>query len=249
LRTIPSPRRYGLPILAALALAACDDAPDITHYVLALSWQPAFCELNADRPECRALDGGDVAAGHLSIHGLWPNDRPGGGPSHCGVDAATKALDQPGSWCELPRPETRAETRAALTPAMPGTASCLDRHEWIKHGTCSGLDAESYFADTLRLTAEVQATPMAQIVSANIGRNITPKQLSNAFEASFGEGASRALTLVCTERNGRHLLAEIRIALETTSVQGALKRDDLYLDGDPASGTCPDTIRVDPAGQ
>jgi ribonuclease T2 len=90
---------------------------------------------------------------------------------------------------------------------------------------------------------------MAEIVASNIGRNITPEQLTNAFEASFGEGSSRALTLVCTERNGRPLLAEIRIALETTSVQGSLKRDDLYLDGEPDPGTCPDTIRVDPAGQ
>jgi len=247
--TIRTPRRCSVPILAAFALAACDDSPDITHYVLALSWQPAFCELNADRPECRELDSGDFAASHLTVHGLWPNDRPGGGPSHCDVDAATKALDQPKSWCELPKPKLKAETSAQLAPAMPGTASCLDRHEWIKHGSCSGLDANSYFTDMLRLAAAVQATPMAEIVAANIGRNITPKQLSNAFEASFGAGSSRALTLVCAERNGRHFLSEIRIALETTSVKGALERDDLYLDGEPAAGTCPDTIRVDPAGQ
>jgi ribonuclease T2 len=247
--TIRLPRRCSASTLAAFALAACDDSPDVTHYVLALSWQPAFCEFNASKPECRELDSGDFAARHLAVHGLWPNDRPGSGPSHCGVDAATKALDQPSSWCELPRPDTAAETRAALAPAMPGTASCLDRHEWIKHGTCSGLDADSYFVDTLRLAAAVQATPIAEIVAANIGRNITPKQLSNAFESSFGAGSSRALTLVCTERNGRHFLAEIRIALETTSVKGALERDDLYLDGEPAAGTCPDTMRVDSAGQ
>ena len=54
---------------------------------------------------------------------------------------------------------------------MPGIASCLDRHEWIKHGTCSGLDADCYFADTLRLAAAVQATPhSAEIIAANIGR-------------------------------------------------------------------------------
>ncbi|MBA4096112.1 MAG: ribonuclease [Rhodospirillum sp.] len=237
----------GAAILAALAVAACDDSPTVTHYVLALSWQPGFCRFNVDKPECRDLDSADFAATNLTVHGLWPNDGPSSGPSYCNVDAATKALDESKSWCELPRPKMTAETRTALAPAMPGTASCLERHEWIKHGTCSGLEAEDYFADTLRLAAAVQATGFGEAIAANIGQNVTPRQLSNAFEAVFGAGSSKALTLVCTERNGSHYLAEIRIALETPSVTGTLERDHLYLAGEPPAGSCPDMMRIDSA--
>ena len=241
-----------LLVLAATAiLSACDDSPTVTHYVLALSWQPAFCELNADKPECRELDGGDFAASHLAVHGLWPNDRPGSGPSHCGVDQATKALDEPKNWCSLPQPKLEAETRAALDPAMPGIASCLDRHEWIKHGTCAGIDADDYFADTVRLAAAIQATPLAQVITDNIGRYVTPQQLTNAFEVAFGAGSGQALTLVCTRRGGTVYLSEVRIALDPSALNGTLDRDDLYLEGAleaPApAGTCPDTVRIDRA--
>jgi len=246
--SLRSARLRSTGVLAVLALAACDDAPSITHYVLALSWQPAFCELSADKPECRALDTADFAASNLTIHGLWPNDRPGAGPSYCEIDAETKARDEAGNWCELPEPEMSGKTRTDLSSAMPGTASCLDRHEWIKHGTCAGIDAEEYFVDTLRLAQAVQATPLARVIAANVGRSVTPQQLRNAFEAVFGAGSSNALTLVCTERDSRRYLTEIRIAVEQSAIDGPLERDDLYLESKPAADRCGADMWVDSAG-
>ena len=231
--------------LAAAFLSACDESPAVTHYVLALSWQPAFCEFNADRPECRALDPGDFAATHLTVHGLWPNDRPNGGPSHCGVDESTKALDQPQSWCELPEPEMSGKTRAHLAQTMPGVLSCLDRHEWIKHGTCARMGVERYFGETLRLASAVQATAFGQAISANVGREVAPERVTQAFEASFGAGSSAALTLVCSDRGD---LSEIRIALQASALEGDLDRGDLYLDGPAPVSRCPRTMRIDAAG-
>lgn len=239
-----APRRIALALAVAF-LSGCDDPPQVTHYVLALSWQPAFCEVNGELPECRALDPTDFAATHLTVHGLWPNDRPNAGPTYCGIDQETKALDQPKSWCELPEPEMSGKTRAHLAQTMPGVLSCLDRHEWIKHGTCAGTGAERYFGETVRLAAAVQATAFAQTISANIGRAVTPEQLIQAFEAGFGAGSGGALTLVCSDRGD---LSEIRIALRASALEGELDRGDLYLDGPAPASRCPGALRIDVAG-
>lgn len=232
-------------VLAVAVLAACDAPPRVTHYVLALSWQPAFCELNAQRPECRALDAADFAATHLTVHGLWPNDRPDAGPTYCGIDAETRALDQPKSWCQLPEPEMSGKTRAHLAQTMPGVLSCLDRHEWIKHGTCAGTGAERYFGETVRLAVAVQATEFGRAITANVGREVAPEQLIRAFEASFGAGAGEALTLVCSDRS----LSEIRIALKASALAGDLDGRDLYLDGPAPASRCPGSIRIEPVGR
>jgi ribonuclease T2 len=238
---MPSPR-IALALVVAL-LSACDESPAVTHYVLALSWQPTFCERNRDKPECRALDDGDYAAHHLSLHGLWPSGAVDKGPSYCGVSGATANLDMPQQWCALPEPALTDSTRDDLRNIMPGVQSCLDRHEWIKHGTCSGLPAETYFAETVRLTAAVQATPLGALLSAEAGQRVDRRRFFDAFEESFGPGTTRALSLVCREGD----LLEIRIALKLSAMFGGLDRDDLYLDGQPA-GSCPATVRIDQAG-
>jgi ribonuclease T2 len=237
--------RLPFALAAGALLFACDESPAVTHYVLALSWQPTFCEFNADRPECRALDPTDFAATHLTVHGLWPNDRPHAGPTYCGIDEETRALDKPKSWCELPEPEMSGKTRAHLAQTMPGVLSCLDRHEWIKHGSCTGIGAERYFGETVRLAAAVQATAFGQAIAANVGRAIAPEQLVQAFEASFGAGTGKALTLVCSDRGD---LSEIRIALETSALEGELDGKDLHLGGPAPASRCPATMHIDPVG-
>ena len=232
-------------VFAAGALLACDESPTITHYVLALSWQPAFCESSEKRPECRALDPGDFAATHLTVHGLWPNDRPNAGPTYCGIDEETRALDQPKSWCQLPEPEMSGKTRAHLAQTMPGVVSCLDRHEWIKHGSCAGIGAERYFGETLRLASAVQATAFAQAIAANVGREVAPEQLIQAFEASFGAGSGDALTLVCSDRGD---LSEVRIDLRASALEGDLDGGDLHLDGPAPASRCPESIHIDAVG-
>jgi ribonuclease T2 len=126
-----------------------------------------------------------------------------------------------------------------------GVLSCLDRHEWIKHGTCARIGAERYFGETLRLAAAVQATAFAQAISANVGREVTPEQLVKAFEASFGAGAGDALTLVCSKHGD---LSEIRIALKASALESELDGRDLYLDGPAPESRCPGTVRIDAAG-
>lgn len=237
-------------VLAAIAwpASAGDDSPPIDHYVLALSWQPTFCEFNADKPECRELGAGSFAATRLAIHGLWPDSPDNKRLRHCGVDAEVVAMDEPEHWCELPMPELSAETRGALDLAMPGARSCLDRHEWIEHGTCAGTDAEGYFATTLRLAAAVRESPLGDLLAANVSRELPRRKLLEAFEAGFGRGSAKALTLLCKPSGAKSLLIEIRIALERSAADGALDGEDLRLAGTGTRGSCPATILIDPVG-
>ena len=76
------------------------------------------------------------------------------------TDAGLVALDKASQWADLPEPPLDDDTREALAVAMPGTASFLERHEWIKHGTChrGAGGADEYFDDTLALADAINAT-------------------------------------------------------------------------------------------
>ena len=41
-------------------------------YLLAISWQPAFCQTHQKKAECRTQDKERYDADHFSLHGLWP---------------------------------------------------------------------------------------------------------------------------------------------------------------------------------
>src|SRR5690349_6185157 len=175
-------------LLALALLAACEPESNVDHYTLALSWQPAFCEYNTRKPECGALDENDFAATNLTLHGLWPNADDGDHPFYCGVPASDRRVDETGDWCALPAPGIDQATESALAEAMPGSRSCLDRHEWIKHGTCSGLGGDAYFDMALHLLREMEATQLANLLRANIGREISRRDLLQAWERDFGAG-------------------------------------------------------------
>jgi ribonuclease T2 len=235
-------------LVAITALAACEPEPNVDHYILALSWQPAFCVFNAGKPECRELDGGDFAATNLALHGLWPNAADGEHPFYCSVAAGNRGADGAGDWCTLPTTGVDQATQSDLAQVMPGSASCLDRHEWIKHGICTGLDGDAYFGVSVGLVREMQATQLSGVLRANIGKEVSRRDLLDAFEADFGAGAAAALELICRRNSGRAYLMEIRLALRPDAIDKPLSGNALFLEGPPPHGGCPTEIYLDPAG-
>jgi ribonuclease T2 len=176
-------------------------------FVLALSWQPAFCEVNRRKPECRAQTPERPDASRFSLHGLWPQPREN---AYCGVDSRTRRLDREGTWTALPGLDLRPDTRERLAALMPGTRSGLHRHEWISHGTCYGTDADTYFTHALALAEQVNASRIRALLVEHRGSHLSSNEVRAAFDAEFGRGAGERVRLVCEAG----MIGELRLSLK-----------------------------------
>jgi ribonuclease T2 len=205
-------------------------------YVLALSWQPAFCQSKPDKIECRTQTASRPDATEFTLHGLWPQPRRN---VFCGVDRTTAALDDQHQWDKLPAPDLSIETKVALATAMPGTQSLLERHEWVKHGTCyPGGTAEQYFKDAIRLARAVNDSVVQDFVAANIGKSITTSDLRAKFDEAFGKGAGERVRVACS-RDG--LISELTIGLKGDIAAGT-SLPDLIAASEPTDSGCPQGV-------
>jgi ribonuclease T2 len=213
-------------------------------YVLAISWQPAFCEGNSRKPECRSQTGSRFDATHFTLHGLWPQP---GTNIYCGVSEADRRAATDGRWRDLPRLALSLATERALAEAMPGSQSFLDRYEWVKHGTChpSG-EPEAYYRDSLRLIAAINDSPVRDLFAANIGRAVSMAEIRARFDEAFGPGAGERVRMSCRDDGSRRLIAELTIGLRG-DVSGGTPVSDLILASSPTEEGCPRGI-VDPVG-
>ena len=207
------------------------------EYVLALSWQPAFCETRPGKTECKAQTAAGFDATHFTLHGLWPQPN---GNFYCQVAAADKANDSPAHWQDLPPVELDPNTRSELDRVMPGTASDLERHEWIKHGTCYGKSQQAYFSDALNLMRALNASPVRDLFTRNIGRDLTSDQIRGAFDNAFGSGAGARVRVSCLSdpSSGRRLIGELTLGL-TGPIGPNSSLSELLLASVPTNAGCP----------
>lgn len=210
-------------------------------YILAVSWQPAFCEGKPDKTECETQRPDRFDATHFTLHGLWPKKQ------YCNVDRHIVAADKDNRWNGLPEPELSDATRHALSEVMPGTMSLLERHEWIKHGTCfPGSAAEAYFARTLALVSQLNSSKVQGLFAAHIGEEITRDQLKAAFNETFGDGAADRVRVACKRDGGRNLIVEMTIGL-VGDVKPDSKLADLIAAAPATDPGCPSGV-VDAVG-
>lgn len=212
-------------------------------FILALSWQPAFCEARPDKKECKSQAVGDYETKNFALHGLWPQPRSN---VFCDVSKADIAADEAREWLQLPEPDISAETRVALDRIMPGTQSQLERHEWIKHGTCYGNDAETYYRDSVRLTEAVNQSAVGTFVAARVGKQMNSADLRAVFDEAFGEGAGQRVRVACDRDGDRLLVTEITIGLRG-NISSGLALADLMMASTPTGVGCPAGI-IDPVG-
>jgi ribonuclease T2 len=203
----------GAAALALVALApAAHAASPVENYALAISWEPAYCISHGSYPECASETPSRQDNKTFSLHGLWPQSE-----SYCGVSSANKKLDENGDWSQLPAVVLNASTEAALQIAQPGTQSDLDRHEWIEHGTCSGLSQQNYYTPMLAMLSSVNASNLGSTVSANVGGSLTLAQLQAAAKLDYGTYASTDIEYLCVKSGSKSYLEEVRLHMKLPS--------------------------------
>ena len=214
--------------------------PSQAEYLLAISWQPGFCQHKQSKTECQTQTEDRYDATHLTLHGLWPQPK---GNAYCGVSNKDKTIDRNKHWNLLPEVKVSDSTATALAIAMPGIASYLDRHEWIKHGTCyDGASQDEYFKESLMLLGQVNESAVQQLFADNIGKDITSQAIRAAFDKDFGEGAGKKVQVKCSGK----LITELWINLRG-EINNDTKLEDLLKDADNAKKGC-DEGTVDPVG-
>ena len=180
-------KRFALPLLLVVCLtlagtgfakhkksqsSSTPSGSDFDYYLLTLSWAPEFCATNSS-----ARSSAECASNKhmgLVVHGLWPQYNNGKWPQDCATT-----------------PPVASATVEHMMPIMPG--SSLIQHEWAKHGTCSGLSADDYFADIEKLytgltipddfkrPGDAEQTSPGDIEAAFASANNAPKE---AFRVS-----------------------------------------------------------------
>ena len=153
----PPPAQPTAPAPAPASPASGPVAPgNFDFYVLSLSWSSGFCESAAGSGKAQCDAGSGLG---FVVHGLWPQFEQGF-PSDCGSG-------QPVSQSAL------SLTRGVFPD--PGLA----RYEWGKHGTCTGLAPEAYFADVRRVRDSIVVP--ASFQAPREEQNLAPNDIMRAF--------------------------------------------------------------------
>ncbi len=168
--------------------------------LLALSWHNAFCQTHQYKKECkRTLIPFGKSRNydkHLVLHGLWPQPRDN---IYCGVSKNNIMTDKHKQWNRLPKLGLSSDVKKKLTNIMPGLGSNLHKHEWYKHGTCYGADANSYYTDAISLVEQINSSKVGIFFNKNTGKRVTLEQVRVTFNRSFGMGAGKRVELRCKD--------------------------------------------------
>ena len=158
---------------------------EFDFYLLSLSWSPQYCSSPAgarDNTQC-----GGQRQYEFVLHGLWPQyDR--GWPQFC---ATSQTLSN-----------ALVEKMMDIMPSRR-----LIRHEWDKHGVCTGLNAAEYFGKARAAFSGIKVPKSFQ--SPKSARTVSPAKIKDEVLAANPSLAKEAVSVTCAGR----FLNEIRVCL------------------------------------
>ncbi len=170
------------------------------QWVLAMSYTPGYCKSKGiTTGECYTPDP------RLALHGLWPQWK-----IFCSVDPAQNKAASCKERDKLNPLTLSPQERVSLEDVMPAAREKLDRYEWVKHGTCSGLSEQSYFGEAIRLMKDVRASTFGYAIT--MSNELTGRAICENFSKSFGN--NNALQIESRPRSdGKALLTGLTVGL------------------------------------
>lgn len=167
-----------LLIVAQTPTALAEDkAGRFDYYALVLSWSPTFCEGNDDGgPQC---NGKRPYA--FVLHGLWPQYEKGY-PESCRIGKKP--------WVPGPLIDS-------MLDIMPSPKLVI--HEYKKHGTCSGLDPNGYYALSRKLYNMVKIPPTYVAPQKEI--TTSPGEIEQAFLKANPALTPEMISVACGRRD------------------------------------------------
>ena len=144
-------------------------------YLMNLSWSPEFCSIRGTSPECAARPG-------FILHGLWTQNNDGTYPVFCSEESAPANLSQ----------------NLDITPDIS-----LLQHEWAKHGTCSAVGPQRFFAMEHQAFHSLKIPPKFVHIDREI--SLTPNAILDLFAQANPEFPRGSILLSC----GRNHLTAI----------------------------------------
>lgn len=135
-------------------------------YLLSLSWRANFCclqkkpDAKGKKEQCR-VDWKGPKDG-LVLHGLWPSFDDGSYPQYCLSHASPKDTDT-------------------------STLSGLQRHQWVKHGSCTKLSISQYFRESQRLFSSEIIKDLDNYLLSSAGGTVPTAQLLQRSRGGFAD--------------------------------------------------------------
>lgn len=173
-----------LAMIGSMARAEGEQAGEFDYYVMSLSWSPTWCALEGEQrgsPQC------DQDFGWV-LHGLWPQFEAGW-PSYCNT--------------RVRNPSRRDTAEQADVFGSSGSAW----HQWNKHGRCSGLSSEDYYAISREAYARVERPALLRQLDKSV--RLPASVIEEAFLEANPEMSADQITITC--KAGR--IQEARICL------------------------------------
>ncbi len=214
-------KRFILPLLLVVCLSLAGNgfakhknsqssnsgtaAGSFDYFLLTLSWAPEFCATNTNGRGSAECDSSHHMG--LVVHGLWPQYNNGKWPQDCSST-----------------PPVASATVDHMMPIMPGKQ--LIQHEWAKHGTCSGLAVQDYFAAIEKLYTGL--TVPAEFKQPANAAQTNPADIEAEF-AKANDAPKEAFRVSCPQN-------------EFSAVEICLSKDLKYL-------ACPATMKECKAGE
>lgn len=148
-------------------------------YVLSLSWSPTFCLSNNDKGGEQCDESANFG---FIVHGLWPQFETGYPRACPSVRSA---------------PDEKLVTK--MLDIMPSKR--LVKLQWDRHGTCTGMDANTYF-NTLRRAYEKIRIP-------KLDKNENVKELEKEFVQMNKGMSQQGIAIIKSKKH----LSEVRICM------------------------------------